>query len=241
MDTVTQIILNNYFTESEQGLELTDPTETPPLKAYEAQALKLRGEEVGWQIKVGDLAVLLRHHYPDAYQQVMEMCGLAGFHRSWLTIESWASACRSVPIGSRNGLPISYLRVVAPVKDPLDQKDLLNYALKNGLNVAALREHVSRLSGQDIPEEPPPWEERNNRLFETEKEAYELEVRLQDALRQAQEATERARRAEATLDTLRGRIEALVAMKPTDLMQNINRVVTVLREVLEALSRLSPQ
>ena len=76
--------------------------------------------------------------------------------------------------------------------------------------------------------------------FETEKEAYELEVKLQEALKQAQEATERARRLETTLDTLRSRIEALVEMKPTDLMQNINLVVRTLKEVLEALTQLSP-
>ena len=63
----------------------------------------------------------------------------------------------------------------------------------------------------------------------------------QDALKQAQEATGRAQRAEDVLFSLRDRIEALVDMKPTDLMQNIALVVRTLREVLEALAGLSPR
>ncbi len=238
--TQVQDTLRPWFKETDRGLELTDPQAKPPLKAYEAQALKLRGEEVGWQIKVGDLAANLRRDYPQAYQQVLEMCGLAGYHRSLATVESWASACRSVPHGSRNGLSISFLQVVAPVTDVLDQRDLLNYAKKQGMSVASFRAHVAIF--RNISEEPetPPWEERDHKLFETEREVYDLEVRLQDALRQAQEATGRAERAETVLDTLRSRIEALVDMKPTDLMQNINLVVRTLREVLEALTGLSP-
>ncbi len=241
MDPITQIILNNYFKESDRGLELADPNSPPSLKAFEAMALKLRGDEVGWQIKVGDLAANLRRYYPDAYQQVLEMCGLVGYHRSLQTVESWASICRSVPLWVRNGLPISYLRVVAPVLDPLDQQELLDYALsqkaKGKYSVEAFENHVAYI--RNIPvitPQVPPWEERDNKLFETEKEAYELEVKLQEALKQAQEATGRAQRLEHALFDLRGRIEALVEMKPTDLMVNIHRVVEVLREVLAALS-----
>ncbi len=237
--TQAQQTLKPWFKETDRGLELTDPQTKPPLKAYEVQALKLRGEEAGWQIKVGDLAANLRRHYPQAYQQVFEMCGLAGYHRSMTTIEGWASACRSVPHNVRNGLSISYLQVVAPVTDPLDQRDLLNDAKERGMSVASFRTHVATFRGITETPETPPWEERDGKLFETEREAYELEVRLQDALKQAQEATGRAERAEMVLDTLRGRIEALVEMKPTDLMVNIHLVVRTLRDVLAALAQLS--
>ena len=238
--TQSQQTLRPWFKETDRGLELTDPDTMPPLKAYEAQALKLRGEEVGWQIKVGDLAANLRRHYLKDYRQVMEICNLAGYHRSMTTIEGWASACRSVPHNIRNGLSISYLQVVAPVTDPLDQRKLLNDALEKKMSVASFRTHVAAFRNIVETPETPPWEERDGKLFETEREAYELEIRLQDALKQAQEATGRAQRAEDVLFSLRSRIEALVEMKPTDLMQNINLVVRTLREVLEALSGLSP-
>lgn len=237
--TQAQATLRPWFKETNRGLELTDLDTKPPLKAYETQALKLRGEEVGWQIKVGDLAANLHRDYRQDYQQVFEMCGLAGYHRSLTTIESWASACRSVPHGSRNGLSISYLQVVAPVTDPLDQRDLLKDALEQKMNVASFRAHVAAFRNIIETPEMPPWEERDGKLFEVEKEAYTLEIALQEERAARQRAEQQLENTKSALVTLRSRLEALVKMKPTDLMVNIGQVVEVLKEALEALSRLS--
>jgi len=241
MDTVTQIILNNYFTETERGLELADPIHPPSLKAFETMGLDLSKRLDKVHFKLGDWAVFLaRHHGHTAYEAVAVKVGL-----SPQTIETqWAYTCRHVPLQARNDLSIYYHREVVSVKDTIDQRDLLDYAKKNKLNIQQFREHIARFLGKPIP--PPPVSNplggtERDLAFELTEQIHGLENEVQLALKQAQEATERARRAEATLDTLRGRIEALVAMKPTDLMQNIGRVVTVLREVLEALSRLSPQ
>ncbi len=172
------------------------------------------------------------------------MCGLAGFHRSIKTIESWASACRSVPIGQRNGLPISYLQVVAPILDPLDQKELLDYALeqkaKGNYSVEAFRHHVAYLRNVPLTQEIPPWEERDNRLFEIEREAYELEIALQEERNARKKAESEVTNARSALVGLRSRLEAFVKMKPTDLMINIVQVAELLREALDAITRLTP-
>ncbi len=238
--TQAQATLRPWFKRTDRGLELTDPNTKPPLKAYEAQALELRGEEVGWQIAAGDLAANLHRDYPQSYQMVMEKCGLAGYHRSMATIESWASACRSVPHGSRNGLSISYLQAVAPVTDPLDQRDLLKDALEQNMSVATFRTHVATFRNIVETPETPPWEERDGKLFDAEKEAYELEVALQEERAARQRAEQQLESTKYTLIALRSRLEALVRMKPTDLMVNIGQVIEVLREALEALSGLTP-
>lgn len=224
-------ILTRYFRETDRGLELCDPTNPPSLKAFEAMAYKLRAERDCWQVKVGDLAVALRHaHGPTAYQMVLEKTGLEAVQ----TVEAWAVTCRAVPVWVRNGLSISFLRTVAPIQDHLDQKELLDYAKKEGLTTRQFEVYVShRFKDIDIPDEPPPAFE-SDQLFEAHQESYRLEVRLQEQTARA----ERAERKVEALTRITQRIEAILSSPPTEVIQNITRVLNELRAVVEELRLL---
>ena len=217
--------LSFWFKEHPYGLTLCNPEDKPPLKAFEAQGWQLRTDQDTWRYRVGDWAVLLARHYGlTAYEKIAGMTNLAAPE----TIERWASICRRVPLEVRNGLSISFAEVVSPIEDPLDQKELLAYAKEKGLHLREFEEHVAMWRG--LPSQPTK-PTREDRVYELEREAHELEVSLQEE-RVAHNRTK------ATIRQLRGRIEALLGMKPTDLMVNIGQVVQVLREVLEALAKL---
>ena len=229
---ITMSALATYFYKHPYGLALRNPTLRPPLDAFEAQAWDLKADQDIWRYRAGDLAVLLAKCYGLlAYEKIAGMTNLAAPE----TIERWASICRRVPLEVRNGLSISFAEAVAPIGDPIDQRELLAYAKEKGLHLRQFEEHVTLWRG--LPTQPAP-QGREDKIYELEREAHDLEVKYQEERVARVRAEARADRAEGTMAQLRGRVEALLGMKPTELMVNISQVVQVLKEVLEALGKL---
>lgn len=233
-------MLGEFFEFTPTGLKQIAPA---PIDYFELAGMHLQSKQDELRFQVGDWAVLLAEtHGFQAYERLLATCGLDGRPEM---VQDWAYVCRSVPFEVRTSdLSFSHHRVVAPVEDPAEQRELLRFAAAKGLSVSKFREHVKRYLGDEAPPDPPL---RSDRLFETEQELYQKEVELQETQQELEQVKSELARFTGSLPapevaqgTIRTAIDLLrqlaEGLDKTKVLQDPDRELNRVRATLMALA-----
>ncbi len=225
MTTEADSVLSEWFDIYPMGIKLKDPFSFPPIEAIDVLGynLAINTDSLKWHIGAWC------NHYIDFYGSDVYHQKAGIVKRKPQTIEVWAYVERNVPDACRvKDVTFECHRLVASIKDYKKQRIYLrlcrlfclkHYEFENWLKERGLVE-MSQPKYQD-------------RLFDAEKAAYEVEVKRQEAEAQAGHANQRIAQLEAQLENaLEGQIEA-VESDSDDLPTYVDNALASLKNYLQ--------